>query len=163
MLRLVLLVTVLVGWEALARVLDHPVPPVGPVAAAAARAIPTNQFWVALEGTLQSWGLGMVIAAGIGVPLGMAIGSSPLSTRATRGVVEFMRTVPAIMLVPLAVLVLGATVEMKVFLISLSAVWPLLVHAAYGVGHVDRVARESVRAFRLRWRERVLFLYLPGR
>jgi ABC-type nitrate/sulfonate/bicarbonate transport system permease component len=77
-------------------------------------------------------------------------------------VVEFMRTVPAIMLAPLAVLVLGATVEMKVFLISLATVWPLLVHAAYGIGHVDQVARDSARAFRLRWRERVVFLYLPS-
>lgn len=161
--RIALLLVVLLGWELLARWLDsRAVPRVAPVAEAAVRTIPTEQFWAALGGTLQSWGVGMAIAAGIGIPVGLLIGSSDLLTRATRGVVEFMRTVPAIMLVPLAVLVLGATVEMKVFLIALSATWPILVHAAYGIGHVDRVARDSARAFRLRWREQVLFLYLPS-
>ncbi|PRX46613.1 ABC-type nitrate/sulfonate/bicarbonate transport system permease component [Prauserella shujinwangii] len=161
--RIGLLVLALAGWELLARILDsRAVPAVAPAFDALVSTVPSGPFWAALGGTLQSWGLGMLLAAGIGLPLGLLIGSSPLAMRATRGVVEFLRTVPAIMLVPLAVLLFGATVEMKVVLITLSAVWPLLVHAAYGIGHVDAVARDSMRAFRLRRRDRVVFLYLPS-
>lgn len=161
--RVALLLIVLALWEILARTLDsRSLPGVAPVVEAAIRTIPTEQFWSALAGTAQSWAVGMVIAISIGVPAGLLIGASRFATLATRGVVEFMRTVPAIMLVPLAVLVMGATVEMKVFLISLAATWPILINSAYGIGHVDRVARDSARAFRLGFRQRVAFLYLPS-
>lgn len=161
--RLALFVLVLVLWDLTAKWLDsRSVPPVVPVMKAARTAVTSDVFWSAVAGTLQSWSLGMLGAATIGIPAGLLIGSSALATRMTRGVIEFMRTVPAIMLVPLTVLVFGATVEMKVFLIFLSALWPLLIHAAYGIRNVDTVARDSARVFRLRFSTRVALLYLPS-
>ena len=161
--RLALFVFVVLLWDLTAKGLDsRSVPPVLPVLQAARTTVGSDVFWSALAGTLQSWSLGMLCAASVGIPVGLMIGSSALATRMTRGVVEFMRTVPAIMLVPLTVLVFGATVEMKVFLISLLAVWPLLVHAAYGIRNVDTVALDSAKVFRLPFASRVVFLYLPS-
>jgi ABC-type nitrate/sulfonate/bicarbonate transport system permease component len=75
--RLALLGLVVLGWELVARWLDNrSVPPVGPVVEAAVRTVPTEAFWAALGGTLQSWGTGMAIAAGIGIPVGLVIGST---------------------------------------------------------------------------------------
>ncbi|WP_433500794.1 ABC transporter permease [Sphaerimonospora sp. CA-214678] len=150
-------------WELGARWLDaRAVPPVAPVLEALRATVPTSAFWTALGGTLQSWALGMLIASAAGISLGLMVGASTVATRMTGGLVDFLRTVPAIMLVPLAVLVFGATSEMKVFLIALAATWPILVQSAYGIGHVDAVARASVQVFRLSRRQRVVFLYLPS-
>lgn len=160
--RLLLLVAVVIAWELLAIWLhSRSVPRVGPVVDASLNVVGGEVFWAALGGTLQSWLVGMSIAAAIGVPLGLIVGSSEVTTRLTRGVVEFMRTVPAIMLVPLVVLVFGATVQMKVFLIAISAVWPILIQSSYGIRQVDAVARDSARVFRLGFGLRVRFLYLP--
>jgi len=161
--RLALAVLTLAAWELISRWLDaRAIPPVEPVFEAARATIPTDAFWTALGGTLQSWAIGMLIASSIGITLGMAIGASALATRMTSGLIDFMRTVPAIMLVPLVVLVFGATAEMKIFLISLSATWPILVQSAYGVGHVDPVARDTANVFRLSRRERIVRLYVPS-
>lgn len=150
-------------WELGARWLDsRAVPPVVPVLEAVRATAPTAAFWTALGGTLQSWALGMLIASGVGITLGSAIGASTVATRLTGGLVDFLRTVPAIMLVPLAVLAFGATSQMKVVLIALAATWPILVQSVYGIGHVDAVARDSVQVFRLGRRQRVVFLYLPS-
>jgi ABC-type nitrate/sulfonate/bicarbonate transport system permease component len=160
--RVLLLVLVVAAWDLLAVLLDsRSVPRVEPVLDAAREAVVRDTFWSAIAGTMQSWVIGMSIAAAIGVPVGLLIGASDLATRLTRGLVEILRTVPAIMLVPLVVLLFGATVQMKVFLIAISAVWPILVQASYGIRQVDAVARDSARVFRLGMRLRVRFLYLP--
>src|SRR5690606_42152500 len=54
------------------------IPAVAPVFDAALGVVGTERFWAALGGTLQSWGLGMLIASAVGISLGMIIGASPL-------------------------------------------------------------------------------------
>lgn len=158
-----LLVLCLAAWELAARTLaSTSVPTVGATVGRALTLIQARTFWAAIGATLQGWVIGMLIAATVAIPVGLAIGSSPTSMRISRGVVEFFRTVPSIMLVPLVVLMFGSTIRMKVVLIVLAAVWPLMLQSAYGVREVDRVARESVDAFGVAWRLRVVRLYLPS-
>jgi ABC-type nitrate/sulfonate/bicarbonate transport system permease component len=161
--RLALLAICLLAWEIGARLIDsQALPTVGPTAEAALDVVPTEAFWSAVRSTLTSWAVGLAIAIAVAVPLGLVLGSNATAMRLSRGLVEFMRTVPTIMLVPLAVLMLGSTVKMKVVLILLAVVWPLLLHATYGIRDVDLVARESVGAFQVPWRLRVTNLYLPS-
>lgn len=161
--RVGLVVLVLVAWEFIARVLDaRAIPGVSQVFESALTTVPSTAFFIALGGTLYGWLLGMLIAIGVGVPLGMLIGASRTMTLMSEGTVDFLRTVPSIMLVPLMVLLLGSTLEMKVALIALSAIWPVLIHARYAIGHVDPVARDSASVFRVRWIDRVAFLFVPS-
>lgn len=161
--RIGLVLLVLVAWEGMARLLDaRAIPGVVDVAQAALTTVPTPAFWGALGATLSSWALGMLIAAGVGIPAGMLIGASAVATVMSRGIVDFLRTVPSIMLVPLVVLLMGSTIEMKVTLIAISSVWPILIHARYAIGHVDPVARDSVGVFRVRALDRVAFLFIPS-
>ncbi|GAA3936314.1 ABC transporter permease [Microbacterium soli] len=161
--RLALVILVVGAWEMIARWLDaRSIPSVAPVFDASLHTVGTDRFWSALGGTMQSWAIGMLIASGVGVALGLMIGASPLLTRVTGGMIDFLRTVPAIMLVPLVVLVLGATAEMKILLIALSALWPILVQSTYAIGHVDPVSRDTATVFRLGRVQRILRLYLPS-
>ena len=90
------------------------------------------------------------------------IGSSPLLYRALRGVIEFLRPIPSVALIPLAVLVYGSGLESKVFLAAFAATWPLLMQTLYGVQDVDPVATDTARSFGFSRAQRLLRVTLPS-
>jgi ABC-type nitrate/sulfonate/bicarbonate transport system permease component len=152
-------------WELLTRagVLnpDH-VPPMSDTVAELARLLQESSFWSAVGSTLQGWALGLGIAAALAVPLGILIGSSATAYRAVRFVVEFLRPIPSVALVPLAVLIYGVGLESKVFLAAFASFWPLFVQTLYGVRDVDPVATDTAKSFGLNGAERLLRVKLPS-
>ena len=122
----------------------------------------TSGFWSAVGNTLQGWVLGLGIACAIAVPVGIVVGSSPLLYRALRGVIEFLRPIPSVALIPLAVLVYGSGLESKVFLAAFAATWPLLMQTLYGVQDVDPVATDTARSFGFGRPARLLRITLPS-
>ena len=72
-------------------------------------------------------------------PAGILVGSSRLAYRALRVPIEFLRPIPSVALIPLAVLVYGTGLESKVFLAVFASFWPLFVQTLYGVQDVDPV------------------------
>jgi ABC-type nitrate/sulfonate/bicarbonate transport system permease component len=119
-------------------------------------------FWAAVGNTLQGWALGLGIAAVLAIPLGIVIGSSPTAYRSVRFVVEFLRPIPSVALVPLAVLIYGVGLESKVFLAAFASFWPLFVQTLYGVQDVDPVATDTARSFGLGRLERLWRIKLPS-
>ena len=119
-------------------------------------------FWTAVGNTLGGWALGLGIAAALAIPLGIVIGSSPTAYRAVRFVVEFLRPIPSVALVPLAVLIYGVGLESKVFLAAFASFWPLFVQTLYGVRDVDPVATDTARSFGLGRVERLWRIKLPS-
>lgn len=161
--RAALLVLCLIAWELFSRWVDNPVfPTLEQLWGATSRTLVTIAYWQAIVDTLWPWAVSLLVATVIGVPLGFAIGSSRVVNRLTRGTVDFMRTVPLIMLVPLFVLMFGATAQMKIAVILLTTVWPVLVQSSYGIREVERVARETVRSYGINASDRIRFLYLPA-
>ena len=106
-------------------------------------------FWSAVGSTLQGWVIGLGLAALIAIPAGIVIGSSRLLYRSLRAVIEFLRPIPSVALIPLAVLIYGTGLESKVFLAAFASFWPLLIQTIYGVQDVDPVATDTARAFGL--------------
>jgi ABC-type nitrate/sulfonate/bicarbonate transport system permease component len=121
-----------------------------------------GSFWAALGQTLQGWAVGLAIAIAIAVPLGLAIGSTWWLYRALRPVIEFLRPVPSVALIPLAVLVYGSGLETKVFLVAFASMWPLLLQTVYGARDVDPVALATARSYRLRPLDTVTRVVLPS-
>jgi ABC-type nitrate/sulfonate/bicarbonate transport system permease component len=72
-------------------------------------------------------GLGLLIATTVGALLGAAVGASRSLDRAFGPTLEFLRVLPAASLVPLAALLLGYTLEMKLAVVTLPATWPVLL------------------------------------
>jgi len=161
--RAALLVVCLAGWQAGALVLHNPVVPTVPeFVAAAGRELPTTIYWTSLGNTVAGWAIGLAVAALVAIPLGMVIGLSSVLDHATRITIGFLQATPSIVLLPLVVLMWGTTLQMKIILVAMAAFWPLLIQSTYGIREVDRVAKETARSYRLRRRDRVLFLYLPS-
>ncbi|MDX6392083.1 MAG: NitT/TauT family transport system permease protein [Streptosporangiaceae bacterium] len=100
-----------------------------------------------LAATIGAWAAGLAITVAVAVPSGLVLGSVPGVRTAAHAVVEFLRPIPAVALIPLAALILGPGLRMNVTLIVYAAIWPVLFNTIYGVGDVDPVAKETLRAF----------------
>lgn len=137
-------------------------PPVSEMLAELGAQLGQASFWTALGQTMQGWVLGLAFAAVFAVPLGMILGSSVVRYRAFRAIIEFLRPIPSVALVPLAILVYGVGMESKVFLAAFAAFWPLLIQTLYGMQDVDPVAVDTARVFRLSRVERITRVVLPG-
>jgi ABC-type nitrate/sulfonate/bicarbonate transport system permease component len=119
-------------------------------------------FWAAVWATVRSWGIGLVVSVAVAVPIGLMLGTSELLYRMWRFTIDFLRTIPPVALIPLALLLYGATEKMALVLIIFGSVWPVLLHTMYGVHQVDPVARAVARAYRFRRRDAFLRVTLPS-
>ena len=122
----------------------------------------TGEFWKNLGYTVRGWGIGLAIAVGLAVPLGILLGSSEFAARAFRVPIEFMRPIPSAVLIPLLFLTLGANFKSEVFLAAFGAFWPLLVQTMYGVRDVDPIAIDTGRSFGVGRLERLVRITLPS-
>lgn len=99
----------------------------------------------ALLVTIRAWALGMAAAIAVAVPLGAAIGLSRWVDAVTHVLVEFVRPIPAVALIPVAIVVFGLQVSMQVSLIAFACIWPILFSTRYGVRNVDQLLHDTAR------------------
>lgn len=123
-------------------------PPFSDMMAALADEVATPDFWAALLDTVRGWAIGLAIAFAAGVALGIVIGSVPLLREATASTIEFLRPIPSVALIPLAVLLYGTQPQATLLLVVYASFWQVLVQVLYGVQDVDPVARETARSYR---------------
>ena len=157
--RLVALVAALALWQLLAALLSPTVVPY-PLAVAEnlVRLSTTPGFWVATGLTIGCALAGFGISAAVGIPLGLLIGRSRFLVASTRLVIDVFRTIPAITLIPLLVLLAGPTPTMQIALIVFGAVWPLLLQSVYAARELDPVLADVSTALRLP--RRVLWVHI---
>lgn len=137
-------------------------PPASAMLSSLGEQIADGSIWQPVGQTLQGWALGLGLAIAIALPLGTLIGSVFLLFMSTRSIVEFLRPVPSVALIPLAVLLFGAGLESKVFLATFAATWPILLQTLYGVRDIDPVAMETARSFGIPAGQRLLRVTLPN-
>ena len=100
--------------------------------------------------TLHAWAVGLALATLISVPIGILIGTSELAYKMTSPLIEFMRPIPSVALIPLGILLWGQGFSMKVILVAYAATWPILFNTLYGVHDVDPIAVQTARCFGLK-------------
>jgi ABC-type nitrate/sulfonate/bicarbonate transport system permease component len=126
------------------------------------RLISTGGFWSSTAATAGSWAIGLAVSLCVAIPAGLLLGLSDLAYRMSRFTIDFLRTIPPVALIPLALLLYGATPAMALVLIIFGSVWPVLLQSMYGVHQVDPVARDVARAYQFRRRETVFGVVLPS-
>ncbi|MGI0491394.1 ABC transporter permease [Alkalinema pantanalense CENA528] len=82
--------------------------------------------------------VGLLGATLIGIPLGIFIGLSRALDQVTSALFQFIRMISPLSWMPLAVMVLGVGDRPVYFLLTIAAVWPILLNTAAGVAAVDR-------------------------
>ncbi|SDT46991.1 ABC transporter permease [Actinoplanes derwentensis] len=140
---------------------DRYLPPASRIVAALVTEAGTAVFWAALWETLFAWALGLTIAVAAGVLAGLVIGSVPVLRALTASTIEFLRPIPSVALIPLAVLLYGTDLGSTLMLVCYAAFWQILVQVLYGVADVDPVAFETARSFRFSAWARIRYVLWP--
>lgn len=156
--------SVLIVWEALARgpLNGLPVPAATSTANALVQMLGTDQFWYGVRDTAVTALLGLGAAAGLGIPLGMLLGRVELVYRMMRPVMEFFKPIPPIVILPLAIMVLGPTVEMGVFLVFFGCLFMIGIQTMAGVHDIDPAVMTMAKSYRLRRMFTMMHVVLPA-
>jgi NitT/TauT family transport system permease protein len=97
--------------------------------------------------SVQNFTIGMLIAAAIGIPLGLLMGGVRIIDLILSPYVWAMTALPRVALIPLLILVLGFGNSMQLTIIVLSAVFPMMVNCMEGVKTVDPSLVRAGRIF----------------
>lgn len=92
-------------------------------------------FWQTLE-SLKRVLIGYSLAAIVGISVGILIGVSPIINKALDPLFQFLRTVPPLAWVPLSLAALQQNQPAALFVIFVTAVWPILINTAVGVQQI---------------------------
>jgi NitT/TauT family transport system permease protein len=122
-------------------------PPASTVLMRTAGFVTDTGFLGDVGATLEAWAGGLALAIAVAVPVGLGLGSIPWLGNATRAVVEFLRPIPSVALIPLAVIMFASTTDVKIALVTYAAIWPIFVNTLYALRDVDPVAKEALRSF----------------
>ena len=110
-------------------------------------ALGTSHLWTGVGQTMQGTAIGFGIGVVLGVGIGVLIGLSDVAYRSTFLTIEFLKTIPVIAVLPLAVLLYGTTLKMKVLLVTFGVFFPMVIQTSYGVRSVDPVVGDTAQAF----------------
>ncbi|MCJ7995478.1 ABC transporter permease [Rhizobium cremeum] len=83
--------------------------------------------------------LGFAVGAGLALPLGLLMGTDRRFEAYLNPVVQFLRPIPPIAYIPLAILWFGLGDPPAIFLISIGAFFPVLINTISGVRNVDSI------------------------
>jgi ABC-type nitrate/sulfonate/bicarbonate transport system permease component len=136
-------------------------PPFSEIAGALGDQLATAEFWTAAGDTIRGWFIGLAIAVLLGIAVGFVIGLVPSLRELTASTIEFLRPIPSVALIPLAVLLFGTDLRSTLMLVVYASFWQVLVQVLYGVQDVDPVALETARSFGMNWWSRVRHLVWP--
>jgi NitT/TauT family transport system permease protein len=160
-----LLIAVLVGWEALVRILQVPaliLPPPSAIAERLVDLIATGVIWPHLVATVTSVIVGLALGVAAGLGLGGLISMVPAFERLAYPYVVALQTVPKIAIAPLFILWFGYGVTSKIVITALVCFFPMLVSVMAGFHSTDRDQVEMLKVFGANRWQTLLRLRLPS-
>ncbi len=171
-LPLVVVLTLLLGaWQLLASRPGSSLPPPTAVWATSSELITDpfydrggldkGLFWH-LSASLTRVLQGFTLSAVVGVLLGLLVGTSAIATRGLDPVFQVLRTVPPLAWLPLALAAFRDAQPSAIFVIFITAIWPVIINTAVGVRQVPQDYRNVARVIRLRGPKLFTRIILPS-
>jgi NitT/TauT family transport system permease protein len=122
----------------------------------------TSVFWERVGQTMAQAAVGLAVGTALAVPTGILLGRVHLLDDALRPIVEFLRPIPSVAILPLVILTVGIGFAGAVLLSAISCFWLVLVLTIRGARAVDPVASQAMTAFRLPRAAQIRHLVLPS-
>ena len=88
--------------------------------------------------SLQRVALGFGLAALVGIPLGFIIGRFEFMSRMTSPIISLLRPVSPLAWLPIGLLVFKAANPAAIWVIFISAIWPMIINTSVGVSKVPQ-------------------------
>jgi ABC-type nitrate/sulfonate/bicarbonate transport system permease component len=139
-------------WELAAHLhapLRFYIPPMHQIMASLVQVIASGEIARHMLTTLMRFLTGYLIAAVIAVSLGLILGYFPFGHRLLETLIEFLRPMPSVAIIPVAILLLGIGDGMIVAVTVYASVWPILINTIDGVKHIEPVLVQTGRIFGL--------------
>jgi ABC-type nitrate/sulfonate/bicarbonate transport system permease component len=95
--------------------------------------------------SLQRWGIGVLVAIGLGVPLGIALAWLPPLRAVVTPAFELLRYIPPFAWVPIAVLWFGASTTTQAVIVFIAAFPACIINSQLAVAQVDPLLVRAAR------------------
>jgi ABC-type nitrate/sulfonate/bicarbonate transport system permease component len=162
---LVTFVAVLALWQAASGsgVIDPALlPPPSTIAPVLWTLFASGEFLVPLSHTLALLFVGYSIACVLGIAIGLAMGCSRRIHALLEPLVELVRPIPKPALVPPLFLFFGIGPTTMLIIVTLAAVFPVLINTIQGVRGVDPILTDTAATFRCSRLRTILAVVLPA-
>jgi nitrate/nitrite transport system permease protein len=118
-------------------------------------------FWH-LFASLKRVGLGYLLAACMGIGLGVLIGNGKWAMRALDPLFQVLRTIPPLAWLPLSLAAFRDGQPSAIFVIFITAIWPIIINTAVGIRNIPPDYRNVARVLRLNGLEYFTKIMLPA-
>lgn len=148
--RYLLLVALLLAWQALSMVVGPDVIPAPmQVISRAFVLLQSDNFWRDAANTGKAFVLACAIAIVGGVVIGLALGFSRLAAEVADPILGTIYSIPKITLYPIILLVFGLTLSAKVAFGVIHGIFPIAIATMAALRNVPVIHRRTARALRL--------------
>jgi ABC-type nitrate/sulfonate/bicarbonate transport system permease component len=164
-LRILIIATVLVGWEALAAsglLYRDVVPSLLAIGRALVATLRDPAFYFHLGTTAYEIGIAMLIGGLSGLAVGIALGGSKFLSRAYEAYLYYLGPCPKIIFFPIMIMWFGVGPGSKIAMGAISCFFPVALNAAGGMREIDKVLIRVGRSFRASTWQMVSKIYLPA-
>jgi ABC-type nitrate/sulfonate/bicarbonate transport system permease component len=163
MIRLASMLAVHGAWEIVGRrvsplFLSYPTA----IANAGVAMLASGELFGALSSSLRTLMVGFVLAAVIGIVFGLLVGRYRVLDAATDWIVNALYATPLVAVIPLVILWLGLGDAAKLFIVTILAVFPMLINTAAGVRNVPHALIDVSTAFAASERQVFVKIILPA-
>ncbi|MBM0740313.1 nitrate ABC transporter permease [Phormidium sp. CLA17] len=118
-------------------------------------------FWQ-VAASLQRVAIGYVFAAIIGISVGVLVGLNNTLSKALDPIFQLLRTVPPLAWVPIALAALQQNQPAALFVIFITAVWPILINTAVGVRQIPQDYNNVARVLQLSQKKYFFKVLIPA-
>ena len=108
-----------------------------------------NILWLDIVDSLRRVAIGYIAAVVVAIPLGLILGWYPAINQIVNPTIQVLRPISPIAWIPLAIIFFGVGDNAAIFLIFLSAFFPIVVACVDGVSNVPSMFRRAGRNFGL--------------
>lgn len=139
-------------WEVAARAnpgFEAYFPPASRVCAALAHLIVSGEILPDTARTLSRYARSYALATAVAVSLGVVLGASRFAYSLFAIIIEFLRPMPSVATIPVAILFLGVGDSMKIAVATYGTAWPILINTIDGVRNIDSTLINTGRALGL--------------
>ncbi|PZV18676.1 MAG: nitrate ABC transporter, permease protein [Leptolyngbya sp.] len=105
-------------------------------------------FWQ-VAASLQRVAIGYTFAAIVGISVGVLVGLNDTLSKALDPIFQLLRTVPPLAWVPIALAALQQNQPAALFVIFITAVWPILINTSVGVRQIPQDYNNVARVLQL--------------
>ncbi|BAY41035.1 nitrate transport permease [Nostoc sp. NIES-2111] len=118
-------------------------------------------FWQILA-SLQRVAISYSLAAIVGIGLGILIGVNKTMSKALDPLFQLLRTVPPLAWVPISLAALRQNEPAALFVIFITAIWPILINTAVGVTQIPQDYNNVAKVLQLDRKEYFTNILIPA-